>query len=226
MKQERREKAVRPVESSEPQSSEKPQNQRQERNAMFKADYDSKCQSGPVIVIDCDWADKMTERELLSLTQQIMYAYAANRRAEKPARICLLGVSDAHATLIRKLPGFATWSIPLSNMRIPQTNTHTVYLTADTENILTEQQMGNINTLVIGGIVDRNRHKNATLLKAEELNIPVAQLPIGEYMPLKSSKVLTVNHVVEILLEFLHHKDWKLALDTVIPDRKKDIIFS
>ena len=197
---------------------------RKERNAMFKADYDARCAQGPTIVIDCEWSEKMTERELLSLTQQIMYCYAANKRAAKPARLCILGASDAHTSLIRKLPGFDTWDVHVSTCTLDQINlpSSALYLTADTDTTLNVNSIGPKNVLIIGGIVDRNRHKRATLVKAEALGLGTAQLPIGEMMPLKSSRVLAVNHVFEILVNVMGHGDWKRALDDVIPDRKKN----
>ena len=196
---------------------------RQERNAMFRADFESKCEQGPIVVIDCEWGDKMTDKELLSLTQQIMYSYSCIKSSEKPVRLWVSGASDKQRDLFRKLPGSETWHIVFTQKSLQDLALeNVVYLTADAEDVLSVSDMKPDTVLVIGGIVDRNRHKNATLNKANELGYRTAQLPIGEFMPLKSSKVLTVNHVVQILVNVRESKDWKDALNRAIPDRKRD----
>jgi tRNA (guanine9-N1)-methyltransferase len=61
------------------------------------------------------------------------------------------------------------------------------------------------------------------LNKAKELGIKTGQLPISEYVKLSQRKVLAVNHVFEILVEYLQCKDWKQAFEKVIPQRKLDM---
>ena len=46
---------------------------------------------------------------------------------------------------------------------------------------------------IIGGIVDRNRHKNLCAGKAAEQGIATARLPVSQYFKLSASAVLTVN---------------------------------
>ncbi|KAH8919597.1 hypothetical protein BT69DRAFT_1246252 [Atractiella rhizophila] len=94
-----------------------------------------------------------------------------------------------------------------------------VYLTADSPNILTTLDPG--KAYVIGALVDHNRYKALCLNKANDLKIEHAQLPIGEYLPqLTTRKVLTVNQVLAIMLKWWETKDWKHALEAVIPSRK------
>ena len=49
---------------------------KQEKQALFKA----LCEKGPKIVIDCEFDDLMQERELKSLSQQLAYCHATNKK--------------------------------------------------------------------------------------------------------------------------------------------------
>ncbi|CAD7922370.1 unnamed protein product [Amoebophrya sp. A25] len=100
----------------------------------------------------------------------------------------------------------------------------TVILTADTDDVLTEIDPS--VTYVIGGVVDRNRLKNATRQKADFYGVRAQRLPISEFVDSdlgSFSKVLTVNHVVEILLHYQATKDWTAALEQVLPKRRKEM---
>jgi tRNA (guanine9-N1)-methyltransferase len=58
------------------------------------------------------------------------------------------------------------------------------------------------------------------LRKAEEQGIATARLPIGEFIQMSTRKILAVNHVFEILLNYLDSRDWNQAFLAVIPERK------
>lgn len=97
-----------------------------------------------------------------------------------------------------------------------------VYLSSDSPNTLTSLLPH--ASYIIGGIVDKNRHKGLCYARAQALGIPTAKLPIGEYMTMNSRTVLTVNHVVEIMLRWLEEGDWGIAFDRVIPKRKGGVL--
>ena len=93
-----------------------------------------------------------------------------------------------------------------------------VYLTSDSSETLTELQPH--GTYIIGGLVDKNRHKGVCYRKAMEAGVRTAKLPIADYIKMNSRSVLTVNHVVEILLRWLECRDWAQAFLEIMPSRK------
>jgi len=95
-----------------------------------------------------------------------------------------------------------------------------VYLTSNATTTFLKH-LDDSKTYVIGGIVDRNRLTRTTIEKAEKLGIMTARLPIDDHLKLVATKVLTVNHVFEILLKYRQHgNDWKKSLLDVLPQRK------
>ena len=68
--------------------------------------------------------------------------------------------------------------------------------------------------------MDHNSHKGLCHKEATALGISTARLPIDQFIHLNSRKVLTVNHVFEILAAVSEGKGWKEALIETIPERK------
>lgn len=99
-----------------------------------------------------------------------------------------------------------------------------VYLTSDSPDTLTELKP--YSTYIIGGIVDRNRHKGICYKRAMDRGVKTARLPIGDYMHMTSRFVLATNHVSEIMLRWLELGDWGEAFLRVIPKRKGGILKS
>lgn len=94
-----------------------------------------------------------------------------------------------------------------------------VYLTSDSPHTL--DVLSPYTTYIIGGIVDKNRHKGICYKRAMARDIPTAKLPIGEYMTMQSRSVLATNHVAEIMLRWLEYGDWAKSFLQVIPKRKE-----
>lgn len=94
-----------------------------------------------------------------------------------------------------------------------------VYLSSDSDYTLTELKP--FSTYIIGGLVDKNREKGICHKRAVAKGVKTAQLPIGEYLEMASRKVLTTNHVHEIMLKWLELGDWGQAFMQVLPKRKE-----
>lgn len=93
-----------------------------------------------------------------------------------------------------------------------------VYLSSESDNVLTTLKPN--STYIIGGLVDKNRHKGVCHKRAVEKGIKTAKLPIGEFLEMKSRQVLVTNHVLEIMLKWLEFGDWGKAFMAVLPERK------
>jgi tRNA (guanine9-N1)-methyltransferase len=98
------------------------------------------------------------------------------------------------------------------------TRENLVYLTADSPHELLH--LSKEDKYIIGGIVDRNRHKNLCYEKAKSLGIRHARLPIGSFIKLSSRQVLTIDQVVSIMVKYLNTLDWETAFFECIPKRK------
>jgi tRNA (guanine9-N1)-methyltransferase len=97
-----------------------------------------------------------------------------------------------------------------------------IYLSSESENTI--ERLDPYCTYVIGGLVDRNRHKGICYRRACDRGIKTAKLPIGEFMEMNSRYVLATNHVNEIMLHWLDIGNWGDAFMKVIPKRKGGIL--
>ncbi|XP_057753767.1 tRNA (guanine(9)-N1)-methyltransferase [Arachis stenosperma] len=180
-------------------------------------------ENGQNVVVDLEFAHLMNPNEIHSLVQQIMYCYAVNGRCSSPAHLWLTGCSGEMDDQLQRIPGFDKWIIEKEAKSyieaLQDRKENLVYLTADSDTVLEELDLKKV--YIIGGLVDRNRWKGITMKKAEEQGIQTAKLPIGNFMKMSSSQVLTVNQVLEILLKFLETRDWKTSFFAVIPQRKR-----
>ncbi|KAL3135605.1 hypothetical protein ABBQ38_006086 [Trebouxia sp. C0009 RCD-2024] len=203
------------------------QAKRQDRRAeteQKRSKLQQAMQDGQGIVIDLDFEEQMTETEIKSLCGQLQYCYSSNTRSAVPCHLYFTSMQGGIAKQAEKqLSGMENWHVTRQQMPyidfFQERKIDLVYLTADSPNELSE--LDGSKLYIIGGIVDRNRHKNICFNKAVSQDIQTARLPIEAYIKLASSKVLTVNHVVEILLAWLECQDWKEAFFRVIPTRKR-----
>ena len=118
-----------------------------------------------------------------------------------------------------KLAGaFALNAEDASSSKDLATQGEVVYLTSDSENTL--DRLKPYSTYIIGGLVDKNRHKGICYKSACDRGVKTAKLPIGEYMDMQSRYVLATNHVVEIMVRWLECGDWGEAFLKVMPKRK------
>ena len=118
--------------------------------------------------------------------------------------------------------GFEDGDVSGQPLEISTQTGEVVYLTSDSPNTLT--QLRPYSTYIIGGLVDRNRHKGVCYKRAMDRGMKTAKLPIGDYMQMSSRFILATNHVVEIMLRWLELRDWGKAFLKVMPKRKGGVL--
>jgi tRNA (guanine9-N1)-methyltransferase len=185
-----------------------------------KRSWDEVKMSGHNMIIDLEFDDQMSGADVVSLSTQLRYSYGHNKKMEHPWEIHWTGYGGKLQKEIEKNNGWKNWKVniqskPYIEMFEPQ---NLVYLTADSNNVIETLEKNKI--YIIGGIVDHNKLKHITLNKAQQQGIATAQLPISKYLHLNSRKVLTVNQIVEILLNYSESNDWESAFQKTIPQRK------
>mmetsp|Transcript_16048 Transcript_16048/g.20986 ORF Transcript_16048/g.20986 Transcript_16048/m.20986 type:complete len:349 (-) Transcript_16048:238-1284(-) len=185
------------------------------------------------VCIDCSFGEQMTAKEINSLALQLRYCYASNRRSPQPCFLTATSVTGTTLDHLKNVSGFEEWSTKGFTCTDNSLEEHyksklssVVYLTSDSDNVLNILEDDKV--YVVGGIVDRNRLKRAAIDRAESLGIATAKLPLDAHLQeMESTRVLTTNHVYDILLKYKELFDrksskapWREALMAVLPNRK------
>ncbi|GMI18221.1 hypothetical protein TrLO_g15061 [Triparma laevis f. longispina] len=195
------------------------QKDRQKKIATQKADRLLKASSTFKITIDCSFETSMVSKERLSLSKQIIHCHAYNKRQVNPVRLDVVGLEGESRRGVEKMDGFpGSWGLFEDLTSIDKEGA--VYLTADSENVI--EELDPTKNYIIGGIVDRNRLKNFAIDRAKALHVEHGRLPINEHLEMTATKVLTVNHVFEILCR-RRDVGWGDALLNTLPERKKAV---
>uniref|UniRef100_A0A2K5P1V7 tRNA methyltransferase 10 homolog A n=1 Tax=Cercocebus atys TaxID=9531 RepID=A0A2K5P1V7_CERAT len=168
------------------------------------------------LIIDCSFDDLMVLKDIKKLHKQIQRCYAENRRALHPVQFYLTSHGgQLENNMDENDKGWVNWK----DIHIkPEHYKDLIYLTSDSPNILKE--VDESKAYVIGGLVDHSHHKGLTYKQASDYGINHAQLPLGNFVKMNSRKVLAVNHVFEIILEYLETRDWQEAFFTILPQWK------
>lgn len=120
------------------------------------------------------------------------------------------------------IAGLQNWQATVSEQTyleyFTQQRDKLVYLTADSTNVISDLEADKV--YIIGGLVDRNRHKNMCMNRATSQGLATAALPISQHVEMEASGVITVNQVVQILLDYSSKGDWASVLRQVVPQRK------
>jgi len=185
------------------------------------------------LIIDCGFVHMMTPKEVCKLARQICYSYGVNNKMGRPFELHLTQVANGGAVMQecqRQIDGF-------DSSLIYKTDKHPtdifdcsklVYLTPDAKDDLLAIEKDKI--YIVGGLVDENVIKGASLHYATTKKISTARLPISTFMvnpsaPSSSVRaVLTIDQVVHMLAMIRCGNQWPQALLECIPKRKGLIV--
>ncbi|KAJ0407724.1 hypothetical protein P43SY_009061 [Pythium insidiosum] len=176
------------------------------------------------IALDLRYDHIMNEKELSSLSKQLKFVYGSVKTMPEPFQLRLFQCSDALRSALARFSS-DRWIVrwhdheELTDVVAPS---DLVYLSPDSPNVLTS--LDRSKTYVIGGIVDKSRKKGATLNAAEGAGLTTARLPIQEHITERLDHILNVNTVVDVLIHFHTHGDWRRALTETLPTRKQSAV--
>ncbi|CAD8047757.1 unnamed protein product [Paramecium primaurelia] len=179
--------------------------------------YQEEMKNGIKIIIDLQFMSQMTIHEKTSLYKQIELCHSNNFKSKKPLNLIVTSLTEDFKQLLNK-SNASNWGIELNEKPYIDLfkKEDLVYLTGDTEDVIDELNQEEV--YIIGGLVDHNRLKLITYNKAIEQGIKTKKLPIN--LNLKTSSILTVNQVFEILLRRNNGEDWNDSVQNTIPKRK------
>ncbi|CAG8601702.1 7924_t:CDS:2 [Diversispora eburnea] len=142
------------------------------------------------VVIDLSFDNYMTDVEITSVTSQLTRCYSANRSSTNPVTLFFTSYGGrVRERFNDKLKDHVNWKQVVFDTRsyLECLNKEDlIYLTADSTNTL--DVLDENKVYIIGGIVDKNRHKEICYEKATKENIATARLPIGNYIELATRK--------------------------------------
>ena len=183
---------------------------------------------GPRIVIDMRYDELMKDAEISSMGDQLRSCYAAARTSEQNVRMMILGPGERTVPKAYKTQELASWKRVVIDARPfedyfaaqgeDERPKEVIYLTADSDNVI--DAFENDTAYVIGGLVDRNRHKGIALETAQRVGVKTARLPLDDYVTHMTTRVLTVNHVFELICARQNNQSWTAAFAAILPERK------
>lgn len=199
---------------------------RRRRQARWEEEKLPLIKSSFQVVIDCAFESEMTKKEIGSLSSQIRYCYAVNKNNPHPCLFTATGLTGPTLDNLQNVSGFEGWSSKgFANSEKPLEEVFkdrlkdVIYLTSDSKIVV--EHLDDSKIYVIGGIVDRNRLSRAAINRAGKIGVATGKLPLEDHLKIAATKVLTCNHVFQILLKYRQYgKNWEKALLEVLPARK------
>lgn len=178
------------------------------------------------LVIDCSYDCHMNHFEARNCARQLCLVFSENRYHPQPFHLQFCNLDpEAYMTQVlhRYMPPMYEPSYPFFATQKSYLDLYPkerlVYLTPHCRNDLTEFNHDDI--YIVGAMVDKMNPKPLSLAKAKEEGLRMARLPLEQHVVWGSgsSKSLTLNQMMSIMLDRRHTGSWKEAFKH-IPRRK------
>lgn len=183
-------------------------------------------QFAPKMVFDCSYDEHMNNREASYAAKQLMLSFAENRANDEPFDLHYCNANlegSCMQGLKRYIPTMLNPEFPMNVHRQCFTELfpkkQLVYLTPHCRDDLVTYNPDDI--YIVGAMVDTVNNDPLSLAKAKRLGLRMARLPLDRYLQwgAGSGKSLTLNQMINIMLDLKKTNDWDAALQHV-PRRK------
>ena len=184
------------------------------------------------VIIDLEFANQSKDRkETNSLFKQVSFAFGNMKRPGlyKPMVSLIFTNYTDYVSSIGNNMGVTSWPFVRSEIstidylnelnKSSLEKPNVIYLSPDSPNTL--ESVDPLTIYIIGGIVDKTVRKNESLLKANELGVSTAKLPIYEHsLDTSKTQVLNIEAVILSLNAFASCKSWKESFEFAMPQRE------
>ncbi|XP_022229111.2 mitochondrial ribonuclease P protein 1 homolog [Drosophila obscura] len=183
-------------------------------------------QFAPKMVLDCSYDTHMNNREASYAAKQLMLCFAENRLNDEPFDLHYCNAQlegRCMQSLQRYIPTMLNPEFPMNVHKQCFTELFDkrslVYLTPHCREDLVTYNPDDI--YIVGAMVDTMNNEPLSLAKAKRLGLRMARLPLDRYLQWGSGsgKSLTLNQMINIMLDLKKTGNWDSALQHV-PRRK------
>lgn len=158
----------------------------------------------------------MNYRENNETSKQLVYLFSLNRRHPAPFALHYCGLAEQNVlwkNLQRGIPTLTHKPLPLQihHEDVCDVFPHEklVFLTPDAPNVLHEYNPD--DHYIISALVERGDQVPLSMAKAKKLNIRTARLPLELYRRVRLNKTLTLDQMLQVMLEIKYSRDWNIA---------------
>lgn len=194
---------------------------KKEKKRLVNEKLESFKNGGCRVVVDLSFSDVMLPKEIKSLASQLGFCMNAVKKGDFPIHLNLCSYTGNIKIEGEKM-GFDKVNISYHEKPVEvvfaNTTGQLVYLSPDAEEELESFEPENV--YIIGGLVDNQIQKNASMDRATEMKVITRKLPLDFVDNIKKfRKCLNINTMVEIVVAYFSEMDMRKAIMKALPPR-------